>query len=207
MARQRRYCPSGTRDPSLALSPGYTDVIGTVDQAAAAAALTYEAYRDTPFLMYWMRNDQNDALSLKYQMPHGWDLSAVEPHMHILCGASVTGNVVLDGYYTWSHISGSPILGPLNTWTTFRTITTIQGSWQWTERGISLGLITPPAAAKVNSANLMIYLRRPGAADPDDTYDGAKPTPPGTAAANLGIVYLDCHVRLNHLGSVNLYTG
>lgn len=205
MARKRRYCPSGRLDSSLVIDKGYTDVIGTVDQAAASAALTYEAYRDTPFLLYWMRHDQDDAMSLKYQMPHGWDLTAVEPHIHVICGASVTGVVVFDGYYAWSHISGAPILGPLSTWTPFRVTATIQGSWQYTERGISFGLITPPVAAQVNSANLLFYVRRPGAADPADTYTGSKPS--GTNAANLGVCYLDCHVRLQRFGSTSLYTG
>lgn len=203
MARKRRYSPSGKID--LAIEPGYTDVIGFVDQAAAAAALTYEAYRDTPFMMYWTRRDQDDALSLRYQMPHGWDLSAVEPHLHVLCAASSTGTVVIDGYYTWSHISGAPILGPLSSWNSYRVTQSLSGTYQYTERGISLGLITPPVAARVASANLLIYVRRPGSSDAGDTYDGSKPF--GTQAANLGILYADCHVRIGRFGTAALYTG
>lgn len=205
MARKRRYAPSGKVDPSLSIEAGYTDVLGTVDQAAAAAALTYEAYRDTPFMFYWMRRDQDDALSLRFQMPHGWDLTAVEPHMHVICGSPSSGVVVIDGYYTWSHISGSPVLGPLSAWTAFRVLTTLAGTYQYTERGLSLGLITPPAAAQVGSANLLVYLRRPGASDSADTYEGSKAD--HTQAANLGVCYIDCHVRLNRLGSSALYTG
>lgn len=205
MSRKRRYCPSGRVDTIAPIDAGYDDVQGTVDQAAASAALTYETYRDTPLSLYWMRHDQNDAMSLRFQMRHGWDFSAVEPHFHVLCAGPSDGVLVLDGYYAWTHISGSPVLGPLSAWTPFRVTASLTAAMQWTERGISLGLITPPDPAKVNSANLWMFVRRPGAADPADTYQGTKPT--GTGAANIGIVNIDAHVRVYRFGSANLYTG
>lgn len=201
MARRRRYCPSGPRD--LGMDSGWIDILGTVDQAAASAALTYEAINDTPFMRYWWRHDQQDAITILFQAPHGWALDAVEPHIHLLCGSNTGGVVAYDGYACWTaHNSGLavPALAQLPA---FSAPVTIASGLLWQETIVSLGMFTPPAAAKVPSADLMLYVRRNGTS-PTDTYSGSK-SGPGTAAANLGIQFVDCHAHVNKLGTASIY--
>lgn len=183
---------------------GWIDIIGTVDQAAAAAALTYEAVNDTPFMRYWTRHDQTDALTLTYQMPHGWDKGYVEPHIHWLCGSNVSGDVSLTVYYCWTGYLTGLAVPALASLPTFTGVYTIPANLLWQEHIVSLGAITPPAAAKKPSSDLMVFIRRNGTS-PADTYNGSKPGGSGTAAANLGLQFADCHVRVDRLGTEGIY--
>lgn len=184
---------------ALAIPAGYTDLLGTFDSSTATADLTYEAYRDTPLRMPWLHRSQDDAISLHYQMPHNWTLTAVEPHVHIIQGAATGGDLVLDGRLAWSR-SGVSNLPAWASWTPFRVKTTLSAT-QWTHTMISLGTFTPPAGALYPSASLHVWLRRPGSADAEDTYDGDKVGGP-TTAANIGLEYVDCHVQVQGFGTV-----
>jgi hypothetical protein len=187
----------------LANRPGWHDLIGDVNHAANVAALTHEAYRDTPLMMYWFHRAQDDALSLHWQMPHDWDLGAVEPHIHALAAGDATGNVRVVGRYAWSR-NGTLPLPAWAGWTTFGTTTAITAAEQWSSKTISLGSFAPPAAAQYPSAMLHVWLQRPGSSDALDTYGGDK-TGGTTLAANLGLESIDCHVRRTGLGTAGLY--
>ncbi|MGL4808490.1 MAG: hypothetical protein ACRC4O_07085 [Giesbergeria sp.] len=187
----------------LATRAGWHDLIGDVNQAAANAALTEEVYRDTPEPWYWMHRAQDDALSLKFQMPHDWDpTQAVEPHLHVVGAAPTTGNVRIIGRYAWSHVRDLA-LPELSGWGTIDTTTTILGTEQWLPIPITLATITPPALAQKPSSFLHLWIQRPGQSDALDTYDGNKPS--GTAAANLGLEGLDCHVLRTGLATAGRY--
>lgn len=184
--------------------PGtWIDVIGSIDQAAGAASLTQEALRDTAILMYWMRRDQNDAFTLRFQMPHGWDYSTyVNPHLHLLAAGDADGTIAFDGYYHWSSIGSSLTVSALSGWTTYTKSRVTTAAEQWREVAVSLGPITPPAGV-ADSAHLWVYVRRVAATD---TYEGNK-TGGGTAAANVGLISFDCHCRVNAPGSDAEFPG
>ena len=188
---------------ALAIPAGYTDVSGTFDASTATADLTYEAFSDTPVRMPWLHRSQDDALSLHYQMPHNWTLTAVEPHVHIIQGAVTGGDLVLDGRLAWSRKSNLDLPAWAN-WTPFRVVTTLTAT-QWQSFAVSLGSFTPPAGALGPSAVLHVWLRRPGSSDSADTYEGDKVGGP-TAAANVGLEYADCHVQVQGFGTPGLYS-
>lgn len=173
----------------------WDDVIGPIDFAASVAALTYEAYRDTPAMVSKMRHDQNDALTLRFQMPHGWDLGNVGPHIHVIPTAAGSGNFVLDGYYTWSRI-GTLALPALSGWTPFTASKALVAGDQYIEQVLSLATVVPPANAKYPSANLWVYLRRVSATDTYETN-----APDGTVQANIVLAGADCHVRKSRAGT------
>ncbi|MGL4809234.1 MAG: hypothetical protein ACRC4O_10865 [Giesbergeria sp.] len=187
----------------LSTRAGWHDLIGDIQQAAAVGALTSEVYRDTPELWYWLSRSQNDSLSLKFQMPHDWDpTQAIEPHLHVVGAAPTTGNVRIIGRYAWSHF-GDLALPALSGWGTIDTTTQILDTEQWVPKAISLGQLSPPTLAQKPSAFLHLWIQRPGQSDALDTYDGNKPS--GTAAANLGLEGLDCHVLRTGLATAGRY--
>lgn len=181
----------------------WDDVIGPIDFAASVAALTIETYRDTPVLVSSFRHDQDDALTLRYQMPHGWDLGIVDPHLHFIPAAAASGNMILDGYIAWSH-AGTLALPALSGWTPFTVTKAIASGDQWIEQVVSLGSCVPPTAAQSPSAQLWVYLRRPGNSNPLDTYSTNKVG--GTTAANVVLAAADCHVRRNRAGTDSEWT-
>ncbi len=90
----------GTDLKSLASSVPYVgsagvwdDLQGSITQGVnPAGSLTYEAYRDTPYKMYFWRHNQSDELNFAFQMSHQWlTSSAVRPHMHVIHMSSGSG--------------------------------------------------------------------------------------------------------------------
>lgn len=184
----------------------WDDVQGSIGQGAGVAALTVEAYRDTAFLMWFLRHDQNDALNFVYQFPHRWDYAKpVVPHLHILPVANplVTQVARFEGYYAWSRpgYAASP-LPALTGWTTFGPIDVpIDPGGVYVQNIVSLGAITPPPWAR-ESTCLLIWFRRFGT-DAGDTYTTNKVG--GTAAANIGLISADVHYRSSKQGTVVEY--
>jgi hypothetical protein len=188
----------------LATRPGYADLVGDVNSAANVGGLTTEAYRDTPFLRPWFSRSADKSLSLSWQMPHDWQVtSPVEPHLHCVGVSPTTGNVRLTGKYTWAR-NGTLALNSWASWTTFDVTVEITAADQYYGKILSLGQITAPAGAQYPSAFLHIYVTRPGQSDALDTYDGSNPT--GTAALNLMLEGVDCHVMRTGLGTAGLYS-
>jgi hypothetical protein len=164
---------------------------------------------DTLFNAYFMRHDQDDLLSFVYQMPHGWDpSSSVRPHLHIIPMADPASNenVYFNGRYIWTAARSTPITTSLG-WTPFTATFTVSGTGQsWlTQSVVSLFEATAPLGARVESAILMMYVRREGGSV-NDTYTTSKPGA-GTAQANLLIASADCHVRKVKPGTIVEYPG
>ena len=161
------------------------------------AALTYEAYRDTGFLMYFMRHNQTDIINIIYQMPHSWNLGAVQPHVHVIPMASTSGNAYFSYSYSW--LPFNQVLGAISSWTTGNVILSLLDTDQYKHKMLSLGTINPPVSGAAASNLLFIKLSRLGT-DDLDTYTGNKTG--GTGAANLGFMYLDLHYQKLKAGTI-----
>lgn len=179
----------------------WDDLFGDISQGTANAALTYEAFRDTPFKMYFLRHDQNDELHFRYQLPHRWYNSpdyVVKPHLHVvpMAAPAAPSTIAFAGQYIWAQ-RDTPILANAS-WTAFSPAPTkaITAADEFKHLLINLGDVTPPANPQVSDI-LLIYLKRDssGADDYDDNKTG------GTGAANLGVLSLDLHYRSWKQGS------
>lgn len=185
-------------EPPPAATPLWNDLVGTFNQAAASAAWTYQKYADTEFMAFFSRYDQDDAVSLTYQMPHGWTKDGVKPHLHFTPCSAVGGVAVFDGRYRWQRLTYGLALWA--DWTPFRVEVPIAAGQQFQEVIAPLFTANPPPEAQFPSANLAIWLRRPGNSDPGDTYQTNQPYGP-TQQANLMLTYVDAHVRADSLGT------
>ncbi len=190
-----RWISNATISPYSTLQ--WDDVQGSIEDGRGGAALTHEVFRDTKLKMYFWRYNQNDELFFSYQLPHRWCVGTqVRPHIHVIPMANGAGNVVVDGHFFWSAIgAGIPALA---SWTTFKIITPLVALDQYEHSLLDLGLITPPAGA-LESSVLLIYMRRPGLADVDDTYQTTKDH--GVGAANLGLLSADLHYQAEKAGT------
>lgn len=196
-----RYSGGDNRAGMAADLTGWDDIQGSIQQGAGAAALTTEAYRDTPFFMSFFRSGQVDKLSFIYQMPHRWQAGTkVRPHIHTvpMADPASTQNVLLEGQYAW--LSDTIALGANATWTTFSVLVPINPGDAFKEKLIDFtaGLgITPPAGIG-ESDILLVYVQRTGTSG-QDTYNTAKTG--GTVLANLGLVSADVHIQVQKAGT------
>ena len=158
----------------------------------------------TTFSMYFFRHDQNDSLSMRFQFPHGVDVSGtiVVPHLHIVpmvAPAAPPENVRFTGAYAWA-VAGTAIPA-VGGWTAFGPLLIpIAAGDEWKENKVLLVNIVPPVGYKASSI-LLVNVVRTGT-DIGDTYSTNKAVPPGTAAANIGLLSLDVHYRKATNGSV-----
>lgn len=178
----------------------WDDLQGTVSDGNVGAgntALTLEQYRDTGFLMYFFRHDQNDILNIVYQMTHMWDpTTAVRPHAHVIPMGSVDGNLYFSYQYAW--VPANDVLGAITSWTSGNVTIPILGADQYIHKIVSFGNISPPETAGPSSM-LLFKMTRLGT-NPLDTYTSNKSG--GTAAANLGVLYLDLHYQKTKAGTL-----
>jgi hypothetical protein len=176
---------------------GWIDVPCRIEQATGAAALTIENYRDTEFVAYFMRHDQDDKISLEWQMPHGWDLQSVRPHLHIEPQSDPVAqqNIRFSGKYVWSKRGEATPADAA--WTTFTVDHPVDPGDVFIQRTVSLATVAPPASPAPSDI-LMMWVKRLGQ-DAADTYTTAKTG--GTAAANLKISSIDAHVHVTKTGT------
>lgn len=182
-------------------APRWTDLQGQLHGTTGTgqADLTYEAYEDTSFRIYFMRHDQNDELHIQFQMPHSWDVnSTVYPHIHVIPAASAASpsNVRFETSYTWTPFNQQMSLS--SSWTTGYVNFPVSGSMFRTHCVIELAAVAPATGSRASSL-LFLKVRRLGD-DPSDTYTTSKAY--GTATANLGIFYADLHYQLCREGTV-----
>lgn len=185
---------------NFAFENRWDDIFGTFDQGSAASALTTENFRNTSMLMMFMRSDQNDSLTMHYQMSHQWNsTTAIRPHIHVIpCGAPVGTEIALFGYQACWVPLGS-VIPAGNGWITGSVELQVSASMQYVNTKFSLGTFSPPANAS-HSTEFIIKVMRSGSSAAD-TYTTAKDH--GTGAANLGVIHMDVHYQKIAAGSVN----
>lgn len=181
----------------------WDDQQGSASQALqGASALTLDVYRDTPARIQCMRHDQNDDVTFWYQYTHRWAKNDVRPHIHLKPLANGSGNVRITGIYAWTT-KGLP-LPALSGWTPFTIDVPITAADLYGEVIASLGAITPPLLARIESAWLVFQFQRAGT-DPNDTYTASKDH--GLAAANIGLMGADVHFLVEKLGTKDPFPG
>lgn len=175
----------------------WDDLQGSISQGVnPGASLIYEAYRDSPFKMYFWRHNLSDELNMSYQMSHSWlTSSAVRPHLHVVPMSSASGVFAVTGAYAWVGVSGT--LGPALQWTGFLVTRSFTPADQYQHHIVSLGYIEPRVNSAVSDV-LLIHLEREPTTD---TYQTSKDS--GTAAANVGLLSADTHYRKVELGTVD----
>lgn len=177
----------------------WDDLLGSISDGnlgKGSAALTSEEYRDTGFLMFFLRHNQDDTINIVYQMPHMWDATtAVRPHMHIIPMAAGAGNLYIEYQYAWAPFD--IVLGAIASWTTGSVTVPITLADQYKHRLISIGNITPPAEA--GPSTMLLFKTTRAGTNPLDTYSTNKTG--GTPSANVGILYLDLHYQKVRAGT------
>lgn len=181
------------------------DMLGSVQAAAAVAALTTEQYRDTGFSMPFFRHDQDDALHLTFQFSHrkrlGSNLASVHIHCIPMVSPAAPENVYFGYNYTWQNADGT---FPANaSWVSGNSTMTVGISDGFDGRLHSIIADIEPPASEGYSSFLLVTITRLGT-DGNDTYDTAKVG--GTAQANLGLLGIDCHYETNRRGSIEELT-
>lgn len=175
--------------------PHWRDLQGSVAEGSGGAALTFAAFRDTPFKLASFRNAQNDELHMVYQMPHAWvPGTEIHPHIHVvpLTDPAAEQVVRFDGYYVFvAHGSEVPALA---SWTVLRADLTLQVGAVNKPRIVPLAVVTPPASS-VESDMLLLYVKRSGS-DAVDTYTG-----------NLAVLSVDAHLQVQKMGTLTEFLG
>lgn len=182
----------------------YDDALGMAQVARGSAALTVEAYRDTTFLLPFFRHDQNDELFFVFQFSHRKKLGSALASIHIHCVPMVDPsvspqNVYFQYKYTWQKPGD---LFPADaSWTAgFSTLSVATGdAFKHVYHNLVTNIAAP--ASETYSSIMLCMVQRLGT-DANDTYNTDKATPPGTAAANLGLLYVDCHYQTERRGSL-----
>lgn len=180
----------------------WDDLQGTIHGSTGThqSDLTYEAYRDTGFNMYFFKHNQDDVINIIFQMTHTWNTtSSVWPHMHVIPMAAGAGDVYFEVKYSWA--ARGSVLPAIGSWTTTYSTTTFTADDQYKHKTIGFGDVAPPAGAGA-SAMLLMKLTRLGTNNLD-TYTTGKSG--GTAAANLGVLYCDLHFQKTRAGTNTQY--
>ena len=162
-----------------------------------------EAYRDTGVVIPWLRHNQDDFVQLIIQFSHNRELDTVldSIHVHVVPGGTVNG----DTYWTWAYtwIPVNQVIPAIASWTSGTTTVPLLAADQWEHQIVTLvSNVAAPGTDGYSSILLLKATRE--ATNVLDTYDSSKDE--GTAANNLGILYLDAHYRSNSNGSYQEFT-
>jgi len=194
----------------LAASAIYSDLLlwswtdltypGVAGQTGATD-LTLEAYRDTGQIKAFFRHDQNNSVSIDYQMAHEWAGTAVHLHLHLIPMANGAGNL----YFTGAFFFGSPteVLPAVVGWSPIVVTEPVLAADQYQRRLVELA-VCPPPGTPLNSSILSVRFVRSGTS-PNDTYDTNKDH--GTLAANVCLESYDIHYQRLLVGSEEEYSG
>jgi len=177
----------------------WDDLPGDISQGLGGAALTYEEFWDTKFKQYFFRNNQDDSLSMRFQMSHMWRRSSVVyPHLHVVLCADplVDQDMYFNGQYYWTPVGGKT--PSVVSWGTFSFTYTVSPGDIYDNIYIPLFNTAPMVPDTWESSILKIFVQRE-ATNVLDTYDTAKPW--GTAAANVGLDSFDVHHIKDKLGT------
>lgn len=176
--------------------PVWTDLQGSISQGTAAAALTYEGYRDTNFKLFFFRHGQADEVNFVYQMPHEWDpMTEVRAHIHFIPMADPATPQIfaLSLLYAWSRVGQA--LPALSSWTSKSVTKTISPGDVYKQMVLPFGSVSPPAGAMESDVLLIQAKRDTG----PDTYTTNKTG--GTGPANIALLSSDLHYQKVKLGT------
>jgi len=155
-----------------------------------ATALTTEVYRDTGFIMQFMRHNQADFLQQKTQINHQKKLWAamVDFHVHLVPMWNTDWSLVLSVQYAWINYWQTI---PAASWRTDAGNVTIPLLWADQYKHLVKDLLTnvPAPANETPSSIFLIKITRVPASD---TYEWTKDH--WTASANVWILFVDAHV-------------
>jgi len=188
--------------------PRYTDQIGTTLEGDKKAALTYDDYRDTGFPFGCFRHDQDNELFLSYQFPHARRLNAPlgDFHLHTIPLSTPVLGVSDHLYFVYSYVwvGIGQELPAIAGWNTGTKTVTISAAGQHIHTYFDIFDNIAAPVPDTYSSFLFIKLKREGT-NVLDTFNVDKTTP-GTAAANLALMGLDCHMLVDRLGSFYEYS-
>ena len=154
------------------VEPSWNDLQGSVAEGSAGAALTFAAFRDTPFKLANFRNAQADELHMVYQMSHAWAPGTeLHPHMHVIPLSNPAGSEVIRWTGVYRFTGHGVEVPALASWTAFTADLAVVPGDINKIRVIRLATVTPPADS-VESDMLLLYVVRDGGAVAD-TYSGA----------------------------------
>lgn len=186
-------------DTSRVFSDRWDDLFAQMQEGSGSAALTHEAYRDTGFPMSFFRHNQDDRINMVYQMSHGWDATEVRPHIHCIPMAAANGDVVFECKHVWAKTNE---LIPANSqWTTSAVTASFVVADQYKHKIVSFPTVAASSASNMGSSAMLFYSVTRTGLGAGDTYTGSKDH--GAAAANLGVIYFDCHARKDNAGTVS----
>lgn len=181
------------RELAVDLPLKWDDILGSVDEGRAAAGLTKEKYRDTNFQMNFWRHNQDDELHFAYQMKHGWDGTSVKPHLHVVPTGDASGVFAVRGQMVWASVGQE--LPASASWTTFETSTYFHVTDRHKEAILGFGWSPDPDVGNPSDI-LCIRMVRDQA---NDDYTGTASN--STAAANVGLLSADAHIRVKAYGT------
>ena len=188
---------------SSPLPTRHDDMLGNVQASAGISALTSEAYRDTAFVMPFFRHDQDDTLSLTFQFSHrrqlGSPLDSIHIHYVPMVNPVAIQNVYFSYSYSWQTVDA--VFPALVSWVSGNLTLPIGTTDAFKHKYAPLISAIAAPANEIYSSVLLFRITRLGTS-PSDTYNTDKATPPGTSAANLGLLYFDCHYITDRRGSV-----
>ena len=173
---------------------GYTDVLGDISTAPTGSSQWLTAQIGaTGFFINWLQAGQNDYFQFKSQVDHrfrpGVPLGDIHLH-YTLSSAPAAGNTInLEIQYAWVPI-GQPI--PLiAAWTPLNHTITFAGTEAATAHYLEELTTNVAAPANQTYSSILFFkcLRRSQGVG-SDTYAG-----------DLGLLYMDCHVQADRVGS------
>jgi len=191
--------------------PRYTDQLGAVASAergpTAPTTLPWPNAGGAPdFRMEFFRHDQDVALSIPVQFPHGRRLGSNlgDFHLHLIpmvnpTTPGVDDNVRFDYAYYWLN-NFTDAMPDRNLWTTGVKNWTVPAAAQYKMYVVDLFSDIAPPASEGYSSILFITFQRSGT-NVGDTFNVNSTL--STQQANLGIASIDAHYLVDRFGSFN----
>ena len=195
MAAHNAYGGNTSAGSEWKVEPSWNDLQGSVAEGSAGAALTFAAFRDTPFKLANFRNAQADELHMVYQMSHAWAPGTeLHPHMHVIPLSDPAGAEVIRWTGVYLFTGHGVEVPALASWTAFTADLAVVPGDINKIRVIRLATVTPPADA-MESDMLLLYVVRDGGAVAD-TYSG-----------DVAALSIDCHMQAQKVGTITEFLG
>lgn len=181
--------------------PRYEDILGQYNLATGTSGMTLEAYRDTGFNIEFTRHDQDNVIGyFKFQMSHKKRLgTALELHVHCIPMVNPASDQVVRFELQYSWQKAGDEFPTVSSWTTETADMTVTTTDAFKHKLFELKSSIAAPSSESYSSYFLCRVRRLGT-DGGDTYTTSKAS--GTAAANLAILGVDCHILHDRNGSI-----